>query len=184
MFIVNAVDRSSSGKELEFIYSAHLECSMFFRNLQTLRTIANRTPYCQMTDNFDRRPCTACMQSKSGNRQKITLLPTVACTKAGCQIVYDIRCLKRSNKASISYDTDSCLLTFQCKHHQKVTLDADSQSNCIDLTLEDDSADWRSAVAARIVHFGMIDQRFAIYSQHKFQVYKEFQKVASIDQVE
>lgn len=177
MFIVNAIDRSSAGKELEFIYTAHVECSMFFTNLKTLRTPANRTPYSQMTDKFDRRPCTSCIQSKSANRQKITLLPTVVCSKSGCQMAYDIRCLKRNSKTAIFYDVDRCLLTFQCKNHQEVAIDADSNSNCIDLTLEDEGSDWRSAVVAKIIHFDMVDQRYSIYSQNKFQVYKEFQKV-------
>lgn len=69
-----------------------------------------------------------------------------------------------------------------CQNHAAFDLEAE-QVDCIDLTLEDDADSWRVYVAEQIVKIDMIDLRYLAYSQCKFQVYKEFQRVGGPDQI-
>lgn len=63
-----------------------------------------------------------------------------------------------------------------CLSHSAFDLEAE-QTDCIDLTLDDEVESWRSFVAERIVSFDMIDLRYQNYSELKYQVYKEFQRL-------
>lgn len=63
-----------------------------------------------------------------------------------------------------------------CQNHLAFDLEAE-QANCIDLTLEEESDSWRAIVAGHIMKLDMVDLRYLAYSQLKFQVYKEFQRV-------
>jgi hypothetical protein len=78
LFLINKPDRTTVNREIENIFVAHFECSMFFPNILFRHTSEASLPFGLIQERCIFGKCSIC-ESDKANLQSRPILPSIKC---------------------------------------------------------------------------------------------------------